>query len=46
MTDGEIEALRAEIEELRETIRRDLAEDFGGDPDDYRAGELRSEDAD
>lgn len=37
MTDDEIETLRDEIETLREEVRDDLAADFGGDPEDYRA---------
>lgn len=37
MTDDEIEALRAKMDGQREAIRAALAEDLGGDPDDYRA---------
>ena len=37
MTDEEIEALRDDIQALRERVREDLASDFGGDPADYRA---------
>lgn len=37
MTDDEIEALREEMDEQRVEIREALAEDLGGDPDDYRA---------
>ena len=37
MTDDEIEELEENIEELRTEVRQDLAEDFGGEPDDYRA---------
>lgn len=36
MTDEQIEALREEIEQQRVEIREDLAEDLGGDPEDYR----------
>lgn len=44
MTDEEFERLRADIEELREEPRRALAEDLGGDPEDYRVGaELASD---
>jgi len=35
MTDEEIEALREEIGELFEEVREDLAEDLGGEPEDY-----------
>jgi hypothetical protein len=37
MTDDEIEALREEMDEQREDIRAALAEDLGGEPEDYRA---------
>jgi hypothetical protein len=37
MTDEDIETLRADIEALRQAVREDLAADFGGDPEDYRA---------
>jgi len=37
MTDEELETAKAEIEELREEVREALAEDLGGDPDDYDA---------
>lgn len=39
VTDDEIEALQEEIEKIREIVREDLADDFGGDPEDYRADE-------
>lgn len=38
MTDDEIAELRDRMEEQREDIRAALAEDLGGDPDDYRVG--------
>lgn len=37
MTDDELAAASDAIQELREEVRADLAEDLGGDPDDYRA---------
>jgi len=37
VTDAEIDALREEMEEQRVEIREALAEDLGGDPDDYNA---------
>ena len=37
LNDEEIEKARAAIEELREDVRRDLAEDLGGDPEEYNA---------
>lgn len=37
MTDDDVEALREDIDEQREEIRRLLADELGGDPDDYRA---------
>jgi hypothetical protein len=37
MTDDELAAAREAIQELRVEVRADLAEDLGGDPDDYRA---------
>jgi len=37
MTDEQIAEAKAELEDLRREIREDLAEDLGGDPDDYRA---------
>ena len=44
VTDEEIEALREDIEEVRREVREDLAADFGGDPEDYRADKLISDD--
>ena len=38
MTDEDIETLREDIKEVRKEVREDLATDFGGDPEDYRAG--------
>jgi hypothetical protein len=37
MTDAEIAEARERIQDLREEVRADLAEDLGGDPDDYRS---------
>ena len=37
MIDEDIETLREDIEEVRQEVREDLAADFGGDPEDYRA---------
>ena len=37
MTDEEIEDAKAAIHDLFAEVREDLAEDLGGDPDDYRA---------
>jgi hypothetical protein len=37
MTDAEVEALREEMKDQREAIRVALAEELGGDPDEYRA---------
>lgn len=36
VTDAEIEALREKMGDQREEILVALAEDLGGDPDDYR----------
>ena len=36
LTDEEIVAFEEKMEAGSEEIREDLAEDFGGDPDDYR----------
>lgn len=36
MTDEEIARARQQLENLREEVRLDLAEDLEGDPDDYR----------
>ena len=38
MTDEDIQTLREDIEEVRKEVRKDLAADFGGDPEDYQAG--------
>jgi len=46
MTDADIEALREKMDEQREEIREALAEDLGGDPEDYGAGEEPVSDAD
>jgi hypothetical protein len=37
MTDEELDAASARIQQLREEVRDELAEDLGGDPDDYSA---------
>jgi hypothetical protein len=39
MTDEELEQSREEIHELFTEVRETLAEDLGGDPDDYQADE-------
>lgn len=38
VSDEEIDALRGEMAEQRDDIRAALAEDLGGDPEDYDAG--------
>jgi len=40
MTDEELAEAKESLEALREQVREDLAEDLGGDPDDYRADPL------
>jgi len=37
VTDDDVEALREDIDEQRDEIRQLLADELGGDPDDYRA---------
>jgi hypothetical protein len=37
MTDEDLEATKAEIDELREDVREALAEDLGGAPEEYDA---------
>jgi len=39
VSEDEIEALREEMDEQREDIREALAEDLGGEPEDYNAEE-------
>jgi hypothetical protein len=39
MTREDIELLRKNIEEVRKEVREDLAADFGGNPEDCRAGD-------
>ena len=39
VSEDEIEALREEMNEQREDIRKALAEDLGGEPEDYDAEE-------
>jgi len=36
MTDEELAAAEAELQALRSDVREALAEEFGGEPDDYR----------
>lgn len=36
MTEEELEQAEGEVHALFEDIREDLAEDLGGDPEDYR----------
>lgn len=45
MTDEQIEQAADEIGELFDEVRADLAEDLGGEPEDYRA-EYDAEDED
>lgn len=37
ITEAEIEAAKEEMREQQEEIRKQLAEDLGGDPEDYDA---------
>lgn len=37
MTDEELTEAKESLEELRKQVREDLAEDLGGDPEEYRA---------
>ena len=37
MTEADLEAAEAELEDLREATRELLANELGGEPDDYRA---------
>lgn len=37
MTDEELEAFQAEMEKQGTELREALADDLGGDPEDYRA---------
>lgn len=39
MNDGEFEALAADLDELQRETREALAEELGGEPEDYRVGE-------
>jgi hypothetical protein len=36
LTDEQLAEFKAKMDERSEEIREDLAEDLGGDPDDYR----------
>lgn len=44
--DEEIEALQEEMQEQRVEVREQLAEDLGGDPDDYRGDRYLADQAD
>lgn len=46
MTDADLESAREGIEEFRVETREILAEELGGDPDDYRADRYRDLEAD
>jgi hypothetical protein len=37
MTEDELGKAKARLEDLRKQVREDLAEDLGGDPEDYDA---------
>lgn len=39
MTDEELADATARLDDLREQVRGDLADDLGGDPEDYDATE-------
>lgn len=39
MTEADFEALETAMADQAEELRRALAEDLGGDPEDYRVGE-------
>lgn len=39
MTDDELRAAKEDIHDLFEEVRADLAEDLGGEPEDYRVDE-------
>jgi hypothetical protein len=41
MTDTQLERAREAIEELRDETRESLAEELGGDPEEYRADSYR-----
>ena len=43
VSEDEIEALREEMADQREDIREALAEDLGGDPEDYDAAAYLSD---
>lgn len=45
LTDEEVAAFQRAMDDQREEILRALAEDLGGDPEDYRVGSRRSVDA-
>lgn len=46
VTDAEIEAFREELEAQRQEIREQLAEDLGGEPEDYDAERYFAQQAD
>ena len=46
VSEDEIEAVRQEMDEQREELREALAEDLGGEPEDYDARRFLSERAD
>ncbi|PSQ17940.1 hypothetical protein BRD02_02000 [Halobacteriales archaeon QS_8_69_73] len=46
VSEEEIKAIREEMDEQREEIRETLAEDLGGEPEDYDAEEYLSNRAD
>jgi hypothetical protein len=43
VTDDEIERAKEEIEDLRGEVRQVLADELGGDPDDYRADRVAAD---
>jgi hypothetical protein len=46
VSEEEIQALQEEMDDQREEIREVLAEDLGGEPEDYDAGKYLSDRAD
>lgn len=44
MTEAEFEAFREAMDAQADDLRRALAADLGGDPEDYRAGERLASD--
>lgn len=43
MTEDDLSDAADEIQALRAEVREDLAEDLGGDPDDYEADSYRAD---